>query len=85
MHSYLPLLSKKKRKLMNAASLYTTCMMKKPCCSCKSFKTSIKLYINTKKEHRAIYLNQKAWIRAYIDTNIKLRTQPKIDFEKDFF
>ena len=38
-----------------------------------------------KKVHRVIQFNQKAWVKSYIDMNIKLRTEAKTDFEKDFF
>ena len=38
-----------------------------------------------KKLHKAIKFNEKAWLKPYIDMNIKLRTQAKNDFEKDFF
>ena len=32
-----------------------------------------------------IRFNQNAWLKSYIDINTKLRTEPKNDFEKDFF
>ena len=32
-----------------------------------------------------IQFNQKAWLKSYIDTNIKLITKEKYDFEKYFF
>ena len=38
-----------------------------------------------KKVHRVIQINQKAWLKPYIDMNTKLRTEAKNDFEKDFF
>ena len=38
-----------------------------------------------KKVHRVIQFNQEAWLKEYIDMNTKLRTEPKNDFEKDFF
>ena len=29
--------------------------------------------------------NQETWLKPYIDISIKLRTEAKNDFEKDFF
>ena len=49
---------------------------KKLCCSHKSFKESIKSWINV---HRLV------WLKPNIDMNTKLRTGARIDFEKDFF
>ena len=58
---------------------------RKICCSYKSFKTSTKSWIKTKKGCRVIQFNQKAWLKSYIDMNTKLRKEAKNDFEKDFF
>ena len=38
-----------------------------------------------KNVHRVIQFNQKAWLKPYIEMNTILRTEPKSDFEKDFF
>ena len=38
-----------------------------------------------KKVHRVIQLNQEAWLKPYIETNNKLRTEGKNDFKKEFF
>ena len=35
--------------------------------------------------HRAIELDQSAWMKPHIDFNTQLRTTAKNDFEKDFF
>ena len=53
--------------------------------SYKSFKTSIKSWINIKKVHRVIQLKQKAWLKTYIDMNTELRKKAKNEFEKNFF
>ena len=37
------------------------------------------------KVHRAIWFNQEAWLKPYINMNTKLRTDAKNDFGKDFF
>ena len=37
------------------------------------------------KVHRAIEFKQSAWMKPYIDFNMKLRTQATNDFEKNFF
>ena len=34
--------------------------------------------------HKVIQFNQKAWLKPYIDINIKLRTEAKNDFEKNY-
>ena len=35
--------------------------------------------------HILIQFNQKAWLKPYIDMNIKLRKEAKNEFEKDLF
>lgn len=37
------------------------------------------------KIHRIIVFSQEAWIKRYIDMDIKSRTEPENDFEKGFF
>ena len=48
-------------------------------------KENYVLHIKTIKVHKVIQFNQKAWLKTYIDMKIKLRTEAKNDFEKDFF
>ena len=38
-----------------------------------------------KKVHKVTQLNQKAWLKPYIDINTKLKKEAKNEFEKDFF
>ena len=65
--------------------MYPICMIKKPCCSCKIIKASIKSELRLKKVHGVIQFNQEAWLKPYIDMNTELRKQVKNGFEKDFF
>ena len=37
-----------------------------------------------KKVRKVIQFNQEAWLKPYIDTNTKLRTEAKNNFEKHF-
>ena len=60
-------------------------IIKKLCYPHKSFKTSIKPWINIKKVLRVIQFNQEPWMKRHIDMNTKLRIEAKNDFEKDFF
>ena len=39
----------------------------------------------SKKFHRVIKFNQKAWLKPYINMNADLNKEAKNDFEKDFF
>ena len=51
----------------------------------RALKQALNHGLTLKKVHRAVQFNQKAWLKPYIDTNTKLRTEAKNDFEKDFF
>ena len=55
------------------------------CYSHKSFKTITKSWLKTKKVHRVIQFNQKAWLKPCIDKNTDLRKEAKNEFEMDFF
>ena len=51
----------------------------------KSLKQVLNHGLIIKKVHRVTQINQKAWLKSYIDMNTKLRKKAKNDFEKDFF
>ena len=62
LHNDLPFLPERK-KIKNVITLLVTFMTRKLCCSHKGSKTSTKSWINTKKVHRVIQFNQKAWLK----------------------
>ena len=51
----------------------------------RALKQTLNDELILKKVHSVIQFNQEACLKTYIDTNIKLRTEAKNDFEKDFF
>ena len=80
-HSY-----QNESKLIDAASLYAICMIK------KNYVVHIRLLKQTlnhglilKNVHRVIQFNTEAWLKPYIDMNTELRKQAKNDFENDFY
>ena len=75
----------KKWKLINAASLYAICMTKNYVVHARTLKQALNHGLVIQKVHRAIKLNQKLWLKPYVEINTKLRTKAKNDFEKDFF
>ena len=51
----------------------------------RSLKQALNHGLILKNVHRVIKFNQKAWVKPYIDMNIKLRQKAKYNFEKDLF
>ena len=51
----------------------------------RALKQALNHGLILKKVQWVIQFNQEAWLKEYIDMNTKLRTEAKIDFEKDFF
>ena len=41
--------------------------------------------LKLRKFHKVIQFNQEAWLKPHINMNTKLRTEAKIDVEKNFF
>ena len=50
----------------------------------RAFKQALNHGLILRKVHKVIQINQKAWLKQYIDMNTKLRTEAKNDFDKDF-
>ena len=51
----------------------------------RALKQALSHILLLKKVHRVIQFSREAWLKPYIDMNIKLRTEAKNDSEKDFF
>ena len=51
----------------------------------KALKQAVNHGLVLEKIHRAIEFKESAWMREYIDFNMRLRTAAKNDFEKDFY
>ena len=51
----------------------------------RALKQALNQGLVLKRVHRAIQLNQKGWLKPYIDMNTKLRKEAKNEFEKHFF
>ena len=51
----------------------------------KNLIQCLRLGMKLKKIHKGIKFIEAAFLKPYIDTNVKLRTQAKNEFEKDFF
>ena len=51
----------------------------------RNLKQPLNHALVSKKIHRVIKFNQKAWLKPYLDINTKLRQKVKKKFEKDHF
>ena len=81
LHFYL-----KGRKSENVISLYATCKTKKRyVVHIRALKQALNHGLILKKVHILIQFDQKAWLKPYIDMNIKLRKEAKNEIEKDLF
>ena len=82
-HSNLPFLSgRMENKKCN--KLHAVCMIKKYVVHIRPLKQALNHGLIFKKVHRVIRLDQEAWLKPYIEVNIKFRTETKNDFKKDF-
>ena len=69
-------------KLKNLWQIYT---VKKNVIHIRNLRQALNYKLVSKKVHRIIKFNQKAWLKSYIDMSANLRKNAKNDFEKDFF
>ena len=83
-HKDLPFLPKSK-KVEKVGKLYCSREDKKNVIHMGALKQALNHGLKLKKVHRVIQVNQKAWLKTYIDVNTKYRKEAQNDFEKDFF
>ena len=84
-HKDVPFLPER-RKINRIEKLVTTLENKEKCIvHISTLKQALDHGLKFKKVHRVIEFKQEAWLKPYIDMNIKLGTEAKTDFEKDFF
>ena len=84
-HKDLPFLYERK-KLEKVEKLFCSIEDKaKYVIHIRALKQSLNHGLILKSIHRVIQFNQEAWLKTYIDMNIKLRKKSKSEFEKDFF
>ena len=85
LHSDLPFLSER-NKIQKCNKLVCNVHDKKNyVVHIRDLKQALNPGLILKKVHRVIQVNQKAWLKPYIDMNTKLRKEAKNDFEKDFY
>ena len=84
LHSDLPFLPKR-MKINKCSKLVCNLYDKKKLAVyIRALKQALMHGLKLKKVHKVFQFNQKAWLKPYIDMNIKLRKETKNDFEKEF-
>ena len=85
LHSDLSFLSERK-KSKNEINLFLRYVDKENYVAyIRTLKQALNHGLVLKEVHRIIHFNEKEWLKPYIDTNTKSRTEAKNDFEKYFF
>ena len=51
----------------------------------RNLKQALIRGLDLKKAHKLIKINQKAWLKTYIEMNTNLRRKAKNNFQRDFF
>ena len=84
LHSDLPFLPER-MKINNSIMLFCNVQDKKNYAGhTVALKQALYPGLKITKIHEIIQFNQEAWLKPYIDTNTRLRTEAKNDFEKYF-
>ena len=84
-HNDLPFLPEKKKIKIYKKLLRSIHDKENYVVHIKALKQELNHGLILKKVHKLIQFNQDAWLKTYIDMNIKLRTIANNDFQKDFF
>ena len=83
-HKDLPFLPKR-QKIENVEKLVCdTNDKQKYVVHIRALKQAINHGLKLKEVHRLIQVNQKAWLKKYVDKNTKLRIKAKNEFEKKY-
>ena len=85
LHSDLPFLSERMEVNKCKKLVCNLFNKKKYVAHINTLKQALNHGMKLKKVHRVIELNQKEWLKPYIDMNTELRKLAKNDFEKDLF
>ena len=84
-HKDLPFLPERVKNQIKQKNLLVLQKTKKNVIHIRALKQVLNHGLKLKEVHRIIKLNQKAWLKPYIDMNTKLRKKGKNDFGNDFF
>ena len=85
LHSDLPFLSERMEVNKSKKLVCNLFNKKKYVVHINALKQALNHGLKLKKIHRVIKLNQKEWLKPYIDMNNELRKAAENDFEKDLF
>ena len=85
LHKDLPFLPERKKVNKCKKLICSIEVKEKHVIHIRALKQALHHGLILKKVHRVIKFNQRAWLKPYIDMNIKKRMKAKNEFEKKFF